>query len=129
MGCPFRQALESEVVTRQRIEKRLRESEHRFRSTFEQSPAALAHVVGDGPFLRVNQRAEKKCIHEFELSDLELGENVFVDGLTKLDPVVKLLYGRNLPGLLIPPHKFLPSGGFAQVASRPDYLSKLKVSV
>lgn len=30
------------------------------------------------------------------------------------------------PGLLIIPHRLLPSGGFAQVADRPDCLSELK---
>jgi hypothetical protein len=28
---------------------------------------------------------------------------------------------------VVRPHKFLPSGGFAQVASRPDHLSKLEL--
>ena len=50
------QALESEIVKRQRIEKSLRDSERRLRSTFEQAAVGIAHVAGDGQFLRVNQR-------------------------------------------------------------------------
>ncbi|MCA1739907.1 MAG: PAS domain S-box protein, partial [Actinobacteria bacterium] len=41
---------------RKRAEAELRESEKRFRSTFEQAAVGIAHVDADGRWLRVNQR-------------------------------------------------------------------------
>ncbi|MCA1731036.1 MAG: PAS domain S-box protein, partial [Actinobacteria bacterium] len=41
---------------RKRAEVELRESEKRFRSTFEQAAVGIAHVDADGRWLRVNQR-------------------------------------------------------------------------
>ncbi|MBD2664395.1 signal transduction histidine kinase [Richelia sinica FACHB-800] len=48
--------LQAELVERQKIEETLRESEERFRSTFEQAAVGIAHVSLDGYFLRLNQR-------------------------------------------------------------------------
>ena len=39
-----------------RPEEALRESEERFRATFEQAAVGMAHVAPDGSWLRVNQR-------------------------------------------------------------------------
>jgi PAS domain S-box-containing protein len=46
------------LQTRLRLEQEivLRESEERFRSTFEQAAVGLAHIALDGTYLRVNQR-------------------------------------------------------------------------
>src|ERR671932_1553188 len=41
---------------RKRVEEALRESEERFRATFEQAAVGIAHVGVDGRWLRVNQR-------------------------------------------------------------------------
>ncbi|MBW4679267.1 MAG: PAS domain S-box protein [Microcoleus vaginatus WJT46-NPBG5] len=50
------QQLLAEVAERQQTEKALKESEQRFRATFEQAAVGIAHVSPDGRFLRVNQR-------------------------------------------------------------------------
>ncbi len=44
-------------ITEQKIiEKELKESEERFRSTFEQAAVGIAHVAPDGGLIRINQR-------------------------------------------------------------------------
>jgi PAS domain S-box-containing protein len=43
-------------TARKRAEEELRESEQRFRATFEQAAVGIAHVAPDGRWLRVNQR-------------------------------------------------------------------------
>ena len=48
--------LETEIEQRRRMEEALRESEARFRATFEQAAVGMVHVAPDGRFLRVNQR-------------------------------------------------------------------------
>jgi two-component system cell cycle sensor histidine kinase/response regulator CckA len=45
-----------DVTERKRAEIALRESEARFRATFEQAAVGVAHVALDGRFLRVNQK-------------------------------------------------------------------------
>lgn len=49
-------ALQEDVAHRRRAEEELRESEERFRATFEQAAVGLAHVGVDGRFLRVNDK-------------------------------------------------------------------------
>ncbi|MDZ8053321.1 MAG: PAS domain S-box protein [Aulosira sp. ZfuCHP01] len=49
-------SLQAEIAERQRIEKALRESEQRFRATFDQAAVGIAHVGIDGRWLLVNQR-------------------------------------------------------------------------
>ena len=49
-------ALERDIAERKRIEENLRESEQRFRATFEQAAVGIAHVDLEGRFLRVNDR-------------------------------------------------------------------------
>ncbi len=48
--------LEDEMAVRKRTERALRESEERFRATFERAPVGIAHVNVDGKFLRVNDK-------------------------------------------------------------------------
>jgi PAS domain S-box-containing protein len=48
--------LGAEIRRRQRVEDALRESEARFRATFEQAAVGAAHVAPDGAWLRVNGR-------------------------------------------------------------------------
>jgi two-component system cell cycle sensor histidine kinase/response regulator CckA len=50
------QALQQDIARRQQVEEQLRESEERFRATFEQAAVGIAHVGGDGRFLRVNDK-------------------------------------------------------------------------
>lgn len=47
--------LEADIAERIRAEESLRESEERFRATFEQAGVGIAHVAVDGHFLWVNQ--------------------------------------------------------------------------
>jgi len=49
-------ALQRDITERQRIESDLRESEERFRATFEQAAVGIAHVDFEGHFLRVNDK-------------------------------------------------------------------------
>jgi PAS domain S-box-containing protein len=46
--------LELEISERQHVENELRESEERFRNTFEQATVGIAHVALDGRWLRFN---------------------------------------------------------------------------
>ncbi len=46
----------TDITDQRRNEMALRESEERFRATFEQAAVGMAHVAMDGTFLRVNQR-------------------------------------------------------------------------
>jgi len=48
--------LREEIAERQRTEAALRDSEERFRATFEHAAVGIAHVGLDGRFLRVNHR-------------------------------------------------------------------------
>ena len=45
-----------DITERLRAEEELRESEERFRNTFEQAAVGIAHVLPDGRFVRINQR-------------------------------------------------------------------------
>ncbi len=49
-------SLEKDLIERKHIEESLRESEQRFRATFEQAAVGIAHVDLDGRFLRVNDK-------------------------------------------------------------------------
>lgn len=46
----------TDITERQRLEGELRESEQRFRTTFEQAAVGIAHVAVDGRWLLVNQK-------------------------------------------------------------------------
>ena len=49
-------AISRDITEKKMAEEALRESEERFRSTFEQAAVGIAHVSQDGKFLRINQR-------------------------------------------------------------------------
>ncbi|MGB7375502.1 MAG: PAS domain S-box protein [Rivularia sp. (in: cyanobacteria)] len=46
----------TDITYRKQSEKALRESEERFRSTFEQAAVGIAHADNNGKFIRVNQK-------------------------------------------------------------------------
>ncbi|MBD2127764.1 PAS domain S-box protein [Microcoleus sp. ZQ-A2] len=46
----------TDISDRKRVEKALRESEQRFRATFDQAAVGIAHVGLEGKFLRINQK-------------------------------------------------------------------------
>ncbi|HEX2860274.1 MAG TPA: PAS domain S-box protein, partial [Lacunisphaera sp.] len=48
--------LEEDIARRKQVEEELRESEERFRGTFEQAAVGIAHVTPDGTFVRVNDK-------------------------------------------------------------------------
>jgi PAS domain S-box-containing protein len=48
--------VQHDITERKRVEEELRESEERFRATFEQAAVGIAHNAPDGSWLRVNQR-------------------------------------------------------------------------
>jgi PAS domain S-box-containing protein len=50
------EALQQEIAERKKADATLRESEERFRSTFEQAAVGIAHTGLDGRFVRINQR-------------------------------------------------------------------------
>ncbi|HJW25839.1 MAG TPA: ATP-binding protein [Rhodocyclaceae bacterium] len=71
----YNDALQLETVERYRIEAALRESERRFRTTFEQTAVGMAHISVDGGFLRVNQKlCDILGYSDAELLSLSLAE-------------------------------------------------------
>ncbi|HWL16961.1 MAG TPA: response regulator [Opitutus sp.] len=53
--------LQRDIAERARFEETLRESEERFRATFEQAAVGIAHVDARGRFLRVNDKLCEMC--------------------------------------------------------------------
>ncbi|GAB4229033.1 MAG: hypothetical protein Kow00121_57980 [Elainellaceae cyanobacterium] len=80
---------------RQRIENSLRESEERFRRTFEQAAVGIGHVSPSGEFLRLNQRfADITGYPLAELQALTFQDITHPEDLaTDLEQVQKLLAG------------------------------------
>jgi two-component system cell cycle sensor histidine kinase/response regulator CckA len=55
-GTVSKMAMIQDVTERKLSEMALRDSEERFRSTFEQAAVGICHVAPDGRFIRVNQK-------------------------------------------------------------------------
>lgn len=55
-GRPAVQVIVQDISERKRAQEALRESEARFRATFEQAAVGIAHVATEGRFLRINRR-------------------------------------------------------------------------
>ena len=84
-----------EVTERKRFEEELRESEERFRATFEQAAAGVAHVSLEGRWLRVNQKLSEIVGYSGEellrmtFQDITHGDDLETD----LEQVCRLLAG------------------------------------
>jgi PAS domain S-box-containing protein len=89
------QKLAAEIAERQKTEAALRESEERFRSTFEQAAVGMCHVSLDGQFLRFNQRfCEIAGYPQAELQTLTFQQITHPDDLTSdLEQLTRLLAG------------------------------------
>ncbi|HTI70354.1 MAG TPA: response regulator [Candidatus Limnocylindria bacterium] len=68
-------ALQEDIAKRKRTEENLRESEERFRATFEQAAVGIAHVSPEGRFIRVNSKLCEITGYTLE----ELLELTFID--------------------------------------------------
>ncbi len=85
-----------DITERKKAEQKLRESEERFRSTFEQAAVGIAHVAPTGEFQRVNRRfcqivgysREEMLARTFQ--DITHADDLDED----LEQVCKLLAGR-----------------------------------
>ena len=77
-----------DITERQRAEEALRQSEERFRATFEQAAVGIAHVAPDGRWLRVNQ----KLCDSIGYTREELLERTFQDITYPADRDVDLEY-------------------------------------
>ena len=55
-GRPYLAAIWVDITERLAVQRALRDSETRFRETFEQAAVGIAHVAPDGHWLRVNQK-------------------------------------------------------------------------
>jgi PAS domain S-box-containing protein len=86
------QQLRLEIAERQQTELALRESEQRFRATFNQAAVGIAHVGLDGNWLRVNQ----KLCEIVGYTDAELVTRTFQDITDPEDLETDLQYVRKL---------------------------------
>src|SRR5918992_5671243 len=74
-----------DITERKQAEEKLRESEERFRGTFEQATVGIAHVDTDGHWLRVNQRLcdivgyEKEELLELTFQDITHPDDLETD--------------------------------------------------
>ncbi|MCM0589917.1 MAG: PAS domain S-box protein [Gloeotrichia echinulata IR180] len=86
------QQLQVELAQRKQAEKSLRESEERFRCTFEQAAVGIGHVSLTGQFIRLNQRfCEIVGYSHAELQTLTFQQITYPDDLaTDLEQVEKL---------------------------------------
>ncbi len=89
--------LEKEVTERKKIEGSLRDSEERFRATFEQAAVGIAQVGIDGRWLRFNQKfCDIVGYPPEELGELTFQEITHPDDLeTDMEYVQQLMAGQN----------------------------------
>jgi len=87
--------VQNDITERRRIEERLRESEERFRATFEYAAVGAAQVGLDGRWLRVNRRlSEIVGYSEEELLDLTFQDITHPEDLEEdLERVRRMLAG------------------------------------
>ena len=87
-----------DITERRRAEQAVRESEARFRATFEQAAVGIAHVAPDGRFLRLNQKLCEIVGYTRE----ELTARTFQDITHKDDLEADLAYVRQMLAGTIP---------------------------
>ncbi len=87
--------LQAELKERQQVETSLRESEERFRCTFEQAAVGISHVSLSGEFIRLNQRfCEIAGYPQAELQTLSFQDITHPDDLAgDLEQMQKMLAG------------------------------------
>ena len=87
--------VQNDITERRRIEEVLRESEERFRATFEHAAVGAAQVATDGRWLRVNHRlCEIVGYTEEELLGLTVGDITHPDDLDEgLEQMQSMLRG------------------------------------
>jgi two-component system sensor histidine kinase UhpB len=85
-----------DITEQKDTEEALRQSEERFRATFEQAAVGIAHVAPDGKFLRLNQKFfEIVGYSQKEMQSLSFQNITHPDDLARdLDYVQQLLDGR-----------------------------------
>lgn len=72
----------TEVTRRKEMENALRESEQRFRATFEQAAVGIAHVTPEGRFVRINRKfCEILGYSEAEMLERGVGDITHPDDL------------------------------------------------
>ncbi len=83
------------ALARKHSEEVLRESEERFRSTFDQAPVGIAHVTPDGCFIRLNDRfCQIVGYSREEMLNLTFHDITYADNLEEtIDKVRRLLEG------------------------------------
>ncbi|WP_228282428.1 PAS domain S-box protein [Rubrobacter tropicus] len=95
-GSPYATCgISTDITPRKRTERELRESEERFRATFDQAAVGMAQVGLDGRWLRVNRRLCEILGHtEEELLDLDFQRITHPDDLDKdLESLGRLISG------------------------------------
>ncbi|HEY9607033.1 MAG TPA: PAS domain S-box protein [Allocoleopsis sp.] len=81
-----------DITNRKKIEAALRESEARFRATFEQAAVGIYHASSEGRFVRVNQKLCEIVGYTLE----ELSERTFQEITHPDDLELELEYARSL---------------------------------
>jgi PAS domain S-box-containing protein len=116
-GRRFGLAIVRDVTDRARAEAALRESEERFRATFEQAAVGITHVAPDGRFLRVNSRfADITGYTRDELMALRFHDITHPDDLAPdLDRDARLLAG-TIPNYSVEKRYVRKGGGPVWVA-------------
>jgi diguanylate cyclase (GGDEF)-like protein/PAS domain S-box-containing protein len=90
--------VEAFLRLRKQSEQAMRDSEARFRETFDQAPSGIAHTAPDGRFLLVNRRlCEILGYGEDELLQLRFGELTYGEDIQPRS-IGRLLANEELPG-------------------------------